>query len=389
MSVRTAIIGVGVMGKKYAEMITAGQVKDMTLTAVVARKPEVRDWAENLINGDKSKPNVYASSEELFDNSELYDAVLIVTPHKTHPELAKRAFELGKHVLCDKPAGVTIKQAQEMSEGAKAADRIYGMIFHQRMYPKYKKIKEILDSGALGKLSRIMLVNSRYFRTAAYHRSGSWRSSWNGEGGGALINQGAHILDIWQWLFGMPDEIYADIVFGKYNDFMVDDEATIQMRYKDNLTAVFMLTTGEAVWEERLEIIGSRGKMLLENDTLHIWHYSMDSNEYIKTCQSVSRENMEITEEIIQFQKAVEPYPQMLENFAGAVINGDASMLAVPGESAVNQIMLTNAAYYSAWNKCAVKLPLDAKIYDKAFAKKCEEEAGERLVQPMPFQILP
>ena len=115
MSVRTAIIGVGGMGRKYAEMITAGQVKDMTLTAVVARRPEVRDWAENLVNGDKSRPNVYASSEELFNNPEMYDAVLIVTPHKTHPEFAKRAFELGKHVLCDKPAGVTINIGQRRS----------------------------------------------------------------------------------------------------------------------------------------------------------------------------------------------------------------------------------------------------------------------------------
>lgn len=374
MNIRTAIIGVGVMGKKYAEMIVAGQVKNMSLTAVVARRQEMKEWAESLVNSDGIKPKVYSSAEDLFDDPEQYDAVLIVTPHRTHPEFARRAFELGKHVICDKPAGVTIGQARQMADDAKAAGRIYAMIFHQRKYPKYRKIKEILETKELGRLSRIMLVNSRYFRTASYHASGSWRSSWCGEGGGALINQGAHILDIWQWLFGMPNEIYADIPFGKYNDFMVDDEATIQMRYSDDLTAVFMLTTGEAVWEERLEIIGSKGKMLLENDTLHIWRYSMDSNEYIKTQQVTSRENMEITEEVIQFEKAQEPYVQMLENFAEAVISGDESILTASGESAVNQLMLTNSAYYSAWKGCRVSLPLDSAAYEAALEQQCEKE---------------
>lgn len=376
--VRTALIGIGVMGKKYAEMIASGQVADMLLTAVVVRRDEMLDWAEGLVNTDGERPDIYRDTDALFDNPSGYDAVLIVTPHKTHPQLARRAFELGKHVLCDKPAGVSIGQALQMAADSEASGRIYGMIFHQRMYPKYQKIKEILERGELGTLNRIMLVNSRYFRTHSYHRSGSWRSSWKGEGGGALINQGAHILDIWQWLFGMPEKIYADIPFGKYNDFMVDDEATIQMRYPGNVTAVFMLTTGEAVWEERLEIVGSRGKLLLENDTLHIKRYSSDSLEYMKTQQVTSRENLEIEEEVIEFEKAQEPYPQMLQNFAEAVLCGDASMLAVPGSSAVNQLMLTNAAYYSAWTGQQVTLPLDSKVYEEALQRQCEKE-NERI----------
>lgn len=376
--VRTALIGVGVMGKKYAEMIAAGKVANMSLAAVVVRRSEMREWAESLVNTDGQRPDIYRDTDALFDNPSGYDAVLIVTPHKTHPQLARRAFELGKHVLCDKPAGVSVGQAFQMTADSEAAGKIYGMIFHQRMYPKYQKIKEILERGELGTLNRIMLVNSRYFRTHSYHRSGGWRSSWNGEGGGALINQGAHILDIWQWLFGMPETIYADIPFGKYNDFMVDDEVTIQMRYPGNVTAVFMLTTGEAVWEERLEIIGSRGKLLLENDTLHIKRYSSDSLEYMKTQQVTSRENMEIEEEVMEFEKAQEPYPQMLQNFAEAVLCDDASILVVPGSSAVNQLMLTNAAYYSAWKGQQVTLPLDSGVYEAELREQCEREEKEK-----------
>ncbi len=372
--VRTVLIGVGVMGKKYAEMITKGEVPNMTLTAVVIRRPEQQEWGKQLVNVDGTHPIIYQSAEELFDNPDEYDAVLIVTPHKLHPEQAKRAFMLGKHVMCDKPAGAAIGEALDMARAAANADRIYAMMFHQRLYPKYQKIKQILENNELGKLCRIMLVNSRYFRTAHYHASGTWRSSWNGEGGGALINQGQHILDIWQWLFGMPEKLYADIPFGKYNSFKVDDEATIQMRYPDNLTAVFMLTTGEAIWEERLEIIGTKGKLLLEDDTLHIWRYSEDASQYIATHKVTSREELTFTEETVRFEKSAEPYPQMLENFADAVIKNDDSLLIAKGKDAVNPLMLTNAAYYSAWNSAAVTLPLSPDIYDTALEQHCQDE---------------
>lgn len=372
--VRVALIGIGVMGKKYAEMITAGEAESMVLSAVVVRRPEMLSWAEALENADGIKPTVYKNTEELFAHPEDYDAVLIVTPHKTHAEFAKRAFELGKNVLCDKPAGATIGQAMDMTAQAKECGLVYGMIFHQRRYPKYRKIKEILEKKELGALQRVMLVNSRYFRTEYYHKSGSWRSSWQGEGGGVLINQGAHLLDIWQWLFGMPETIYADVPFGKYNDFMVDDEATVQMRYADGMTGTFFLTTGEAVWEERLEIIGSKGKILLENDTLHVWHYSQDILEYMKTEQVTTRENLTIEEEVISFEKAKEPYQELLENFARAVLDGGETALIAPGEDALNQIMLTNAAYYSAWKEGVVTLPVDREAYDEELEKRCIEE---------------
>lgn len=372
--IRVALVGVGVMGSKYADMIVSGEVKNMVLTGVVARNPKAKAWAEALVDPSGMHPNIYADVDELFAHADDFEAVIIATPHKTHEEIAVRAFELGKHVLCDKPAGATIGQARNMTDASKKYDRVYGMIFHQHRYPKYLHIKQALDNGELGELKRMLVVNSRYFRTAHYHRSGSWRSSWNGEGGGALINQGAHILDMWQWLFGMPVKLYAEIPFGKYNDFKVDDEATISMRYANGATGVFLLTTGEAVWQERLEIVGTKGRMLLEDDTLHIYRYSKDSTEYIATEEVNSRENLALTEEVIDFGKAKEPYVEMLENFAEAVLAGDSSILFVPGEDAVNQLMLTNGAYYSAWKGIPVELPLDAKAYEEAFKEQCEGE---------------
>jgi len=267
-----------------------------------------------------------------------------------------------------------LRRREDLDEFDVRPRRKNGMIFHQHRYPKYLHIKEALENGELGVLKRFMVVNSRYFRTAHYHKSGSWRSSWNGEGGGVLINQGAHILDIWQWLFGMPETVYADIPFGKYNDFMVDDEATIHMRYAGGATGVFMITTGEAVWQERLEIVGTKGRMLLEDDVLHVYRYSKDSKEYMDTEAVNSRDNLAIMEEVIDFGKAKEPYVEMLENFAEAVLTGDSSILIAPGAEAIHQLMLTNAAYFSAWKKAAVTLPLDAGEYEKAFAEACRQE---------------
>ncbi len=369
--VRIALVGAGGMGRKYAQMLVEGQVQNMELTGVVARNDNAREWAAQL---QQENLNVYADTQEMFESPDDYDAVLIVTPHKSHCEIAKRAFELGKHVLCDKPAAENIKDAADMKKWADEADLMYGLIFHQRLYPKYLKIKEILDNAELGSLKRIMLVNSRYFRTAYYHSSASWRSSWNGEGGGALINQGAHILDVWQWLFGMPKSLYAMIPYGKYNDFKVDDEVTLMMTYPDNLTAVFMLTTGEGVWEERLEIVGTKGKLLMENDTLTIWKFNEDLEEYMAVQQVNTRENLEIQEDKLEFVKVEEPYAKLFENFARAVITGDRSLLTADGEDALNQLMLTNGAYYSAWNRETVVLPLDVNRYQRAYEQACRDE---------------
>lgn len=370
---RVVLVGVGMMGSKYAAMIVSGEVKNMELVGLVARKPSAKEWAASLSCDSGKSIYVYSDTEEMFEHAQDYDAVIIATPHKSHEEIAVKAFKLGKHVLCDKPAAATIGQAQRMIKASKECDRRYALVFHQREYEKYRYIKAAIVDGMIGHIRRIMMVNSRYLRTAHYHKSGSWRSSFTGEGGGALINQGAHILDIWQWLFGMPCRIFANIPFGKYNDFCVDDEATITMNYEDGTTGLFMLTTGEAVWQERLEIVGTKGTLRLEDDTLHIYRHE-DVQEYILSKNVNSREELSITEDVIEFEKAKEPYVNVLENFAKAVLSGDDSILIAPGTDGINQLMLTNAAYYSAWKKEAVSLPLDASVYEHALSSACEKE---------------
>ena len=354
---KVALIGVGSVGKKYARMITAGEVPHMKLSAVVIRRDELIEWGESLVNTDGDNARIFRSAEELFETGEsCYDAVIIATPHKTHKELALKALA--------------------MQKAASESGRIYGMIFHQRLYPKYIRIKQMIDNGELGDIKRVCLINSRYLRTSYYHKSGSWRSSFAGEGGGALINQGQHILDMYQYLFGMPQKLFAAIPFGKYNDFIVDDEATIVMEYDNGKTGTFILSTGEACHEERLEIIGTKARILLEDDTLTITRHR-DVCEYIKNEEVNSRQNMTFAEETIQFEKASEPYAQLFENFANAVLKGDESYLTVKGSEGINSLMLCASAYYSACKGIKVELPLEASDYKELMDELIKKEEGE------------
>ncbi len=364
---RAALIGVGNMGKKYAQMIVSGEVSNMKLTAVVIRRDELMAWGKSLVNTDGESVKIFRSADEMFESEakdSLFDAVIIATPHKTHAKLALQAFASGKDVLCDKPAAADIGEALAMNEAAKKSKRIYGMVFHQRLYPKYMKIKNLIDSGELGKLRRVNLINSRYLRTSHYHKSGAWRSSFAGEGGGALINQGQHILDMFQYLFGMPQRMFALIPFGKYNDFAVDDEDTIIMDYDNGMTASFVLTTGEACHEERLEIIGTKAKILLEDNVLNITRHQ-DVEEYIKTETVNSRENMQYIKETIEFPKTPEPYIELLERFAKASLEHNDSYLVAKGEEGINSLMLCAGAYYSASKGIQVNLPVGAEDYSR------------------------
>lgn len=364
-----AVIGIGTMGKKYAKMIQEGRISGMCLGAVCCRSHESSQWAKAELGGEIP---VFQDTEKLFDASELFDACLIVTPHKLHPEMIIQAFDKGKHIFCDKPIGVSMGQCLKIRQKAEEKDLVFAMMFHQRMYPKYERIHELLESGTLGQIRRILMENSRYYRTWHYHKSGSWRSSWRGEGGGALLNQGQHLLDIWQWLFGMTESLYALIPYGKYNDFSVDDEATIVMKYPDKKTAVFILTTGEGTWTERLEIVGSKGTLLLEDSHLTLHLYDRDLEEYKRTASCNSREELKerVTEET--FPQDEEPYEEMLADFAQAVL--EKRPVRVNGLEGLNSLELTNAAYLSAWMGAPVSLPIDEVQYERELEKRIREE---------------
>lgn len=365
--VRCAVIGIGSMGKKYAQMIGAGEIEGLTLSAVCCRSQENADWAKNNL------PNtvcVFRSEDELYGHSDEFDAVIIVTPHKCHPPMAIRAFKAGKHVLCDKPAGTTVADAEAINEAASRTDRVYAMMCHQRTYAQYREIKKLLNMRSIGHIRRVILENSSFFRTRFYHKSGSWRSSWKGEGGGALINQGYHLLDMWQYLFGLPKSVYAQIPFGKYNDFAVDDEVTIVMEYPEKMTGTFIISTGEGSSTERLEIVGTKGRILLDKNKLTLSNFDCDTVEYSKRAQVTSRQELKENTQEFTFEEDDKAYGVMLKNFADAILYGE--KVIARGEDSAGTLSLVNAAYLSAWNGKRVHLPIDMGEY------LCELEKREK-----------
>ena len=368
-TVNCAIIGIGTMGKKYAKLIGDGKIEGLTLSAVVCRSQENTKWAkENL----PDTVAIYNSEDDLYKRPESFDAVIIVTPHKSHPPIAIRALNAGKHVMCDKPAGATVADAIAINEAASRTDTVYAMMCHQRTYAQYKKIKELLNMRSIGHITRVMLENSGFFRTKFYHKSGSWRSSWSGEGGGALINQGYHLLDMWQYLFGLPQSVYADIPFGKYNDFAVDDEATVIMDYPEKMTGTFIITTGEGSPTERLEIVGTKGRILLDGNKLTLTHFDCDTREYAKCAQVTSRQELKESTKEFFFEEEDRAYEVMLENFADAVLYGKEPIAR--GEDSAATLSLVNAAYLSAWKGKKISLPLNTDEYISALAEKEKAE---------------
>lgn len=309
--VRCAIVGLGVQGKKYAKIIYGGEIENMELVGVVARSEKTSEWAEENIPGVK----IYADCEQLFNNSIGFDAVIITTPHKSHPEIAMMAFEKGKGVLCDKPSGISVREVEKMNKMSEGYP--FAMMFNNRIQPVYKWIKESLEKKEIGNVKRILFESSKNLRTQHYHNSSGWRSTWEGEGGGALINQGQHLLDLWCWYFGMPEKVTGNICYGKYNDFDVDDEATIIMKYKDK-SGVFIISTGEPMGDDRIEIIGTEGKIVAEGNNVKLWKYE-NSIEYIKNACVNNGDALKGNAEEMYFAPEKKPYNIMLKNFADYV----------------------------------------------------------------------
>ena len=336
---KTGIVGFGNMGSAHAGYVLDGKVPNMEITAVCDLIPARLDYAKELM------PNV-----AVFDNADdmyasgLCDAAIIATPHYAHPVLAVSAFGHGLHVLCEKPAGVYTKQVLEMNEAAKKAGTVFEVDFCLRVTPLYRTLKEFLEKTELGHIKRITWQVTNWYRPQAYHDSAAWRSTWATEGGGTLINQNPHQIDLWQWLFGMPDELMADVSFGKYYDIEVDDDVTAIMRYKNGTTGVYMTSTGEAPGTNRLDISCDMGRIVVENDKIVFDRNVMSERQWNADGQD---DDIPTTREEIPVTYEWEINEGIDRNFAAAVLNGD--KVVAPGLEGITELTMSNAMYLSAW----------------------------------------
>ena len=354
--VRLGIIGVGNMGSGHAANILAGKCPEIELTAVADRREARRQWAKDTL------PEGTAIFEEGSDliQSGLCDAVHICTPHYQHPTLAMEAFAAGLHVMCEKPAGVYTKAVREMNEAAEKSGNVFAMMFNQRTNCVYRKMHEMVHSGQLGELKRVNWIITDWYRTQIYYDSGDWRATWEGEGGGVLLNQCPHQLDLLQWICGLPVKVQAFCHIGKWHDIEVEDDVTAYLEYENGATGVFVTTTGDAPGTNRFEVTGTLGKLVCENDKLTFWKLAQDEREFCRTategfaqpqCQQVE---VETNGENLQ-------HVGVLNAFAGKILHG--TPLVAEGTEGLGGLTLSNAMHLSSWLGRAVDIPFDEELF--------------------------
>ena len=375
--VRFGLIGAGNQGTYYAsELIHKGKVPNAVLTAVCDNNPLKIDLIKEKLNDPSIQ---YFSNYQDLLNSHLVDAVIIVTPHYEHPRIAIDAFKSSIHVLCDKPAGVYVSQVEQMNEEANKHNVLFTMMFNQRTNSVYKKMKEMIDNNELGKLQRITWIITDWFRTEKYYQSGDWRATWNKEGGGVLINQCPHQLDLLLWLINKKiKSVQAMCEYGKYHDIEVEDDATAIIEFEDGVIGTFVASTGEFPGTNRLEISGTKGKLLIDSNLeskLLFYKNEEDSLLY----SSHAKEAFPIIKSFKEEVKTSGENPQHIEiirNFTEAILGHE--KLFVDGKEGIKQVELMNAIELSGWDGGErIKFPLDNQRYKKELdehAKKSKEK---------------
>lgn len=341
--VRIGIIGLGNMGAAHAVHIhLQKKVPNMVLGAVCDISAERREWAGKQLAGVP----VFENATEMY-RSGLIDSVLIAVPHYDHPALAIEGFQHGLHVLVEKPAGVYTKQVLEMNAAAEKSDKLFCIMYNQRTNPVYQKVRDLVQSGELGELKRVVWIVTDWYRPQAYHDSGSWRSTWEGEGGGTLINQNPHNLDLIQWMLGMPKRLRSFCSFGKFYNIEVEDDVTAYLEYGNGATGVYITSTGEAPGTNRLEISGDMGKIVVEKNKLTFHRNRISEREHNRINTEAFKKPECWTCDIPVAQDGGEQHIGILKNFTRAILNGE--KLLAPGEEGIYGLTISNAIHYSTW----------------------------------------
>ncbi len=349
--VRLGIIGIGNMGSSHTKSIMAGKVEGMVLTAVADVNPDKLKWME------ETYPEVarFATASEMMDSG-LVDAVLVATPHYYHPPLVTEALSKGLHAISEKPAGVYTKAVRELNEYAQKQDKTFAIMFNQRTNCVYRKMKEIIASGEMGAIRRVNWIITDWYRSQSYYDSGAWRATWAGEGGGVLLNQCPHNLDLLQWICGMPSKVTAFTHNGKWHDIEVEDDVTAYLEYPNGATGVFITTTGDCPGTNRFEVTLDWGKLVCDGNKLIQYKLEMSEPEFSATYKNgfgtPNGEEIEVETDGLNPQ-----HNEVLRAFAAHILKGEP--LVAPGVEGINGLTLSNAMHLSSWTGETVTLPID------------------------------
>jgi len=369
-TLKVGIVGVGNMGSAHASTISGGKVNGMQLAALCDINPERAAFLRETF-----PVPVYTDFDEMLESEQL-DAVIVATPHYSHCELAEKALARGLHILVEKPMSVRTSEAEHLAEIAKSSDKVFAIMFNQRTNELFRRAKKLISDGELGKIKKSVWIITNWYRTQAYYDSGSWRATWRGEGGGVLMNQAPHQLDLWQWILGMPENVTAFGSVAKYHNIEVEDDATVVTTYADGGLGIFTTSTGEFPGTNRLEISGTLGKIVLEDGLLKHWRLREDEEKFrFSSKEGFAKIPFDYSE--TAQDESENGHLSILQNFADAILSG--AELIAPGIQGVNEITLANAAYLSMWTGKTVSLPLDCCEFNAELAKRIStSETGKK-----------
>jgi len=354
---RIGVVGMGNMGNTHARNLLDGKIPRVKLTAVCDVNPDKLEVDPEI--------KTFTDSKALIRSGEV-DAVLIATPHYSHTIIGIDALQNGLHVLVEKPISVHKADCERLIAAHQNKNQVFAAMFNQRTDLYYQKIRSLVKSGELGEIRRVNWIITNWFRTEAYYASGGWRATWGGEGGGVLLNQCPHNIDLFWWIFGMPKRVRAFCSFGRYHNIEVEDDVTAYFEFPNGATGVFITSTGEAPGTNRLEITGERGKLVYENDELRFTRNEVEMTRFSKTA-SGGFATPPVWNVRIPANGHGGQHNEILKNFADAIL--DKTPLLAPANEGIYSVELANSIVYSALQNKTVELPLDAASYERQLKK--------------------
>ena len=361
--IKLGILGVGNIGGHHVRNLLDGKCPEIELAAVCDLKPERTAWVKEAL------PEVaeFTNAEEMIRSGKI-DSLLVSVPHYDHPRYAMMAMQAGLNVLVEKPAGVYTKQVLEMNRVADECNVVFGLMMNQRTNCIYRKMREIVKSGEMGAIRRTNWIITNWYRPQAYYDSGDWRATWSGEGGGVLLNQCPHNLDLWQWICGMPTKVTAKLHFGKWHDIEVEDDVSAYVEYENGATGIFVTTTGDAPGTNRFEITLEKGKLIAEGETLTMWKSEISEPEFSKT-NTVPFGGMTFEEIKVETDGENPQHVGVLNAFAAAILRGEP--LVADGREGINGLSISNAMHLSAWTGKEIELAsFDHDLYEAELMKR-------------------
>ncbi len=369
---RIGVVGIGNMGSSHVRDLHAGKVEGAILSAVCDIKQSRLDFVTETYGGDIK---TFLDFDELIA-AKVVDALIIATPHYDHPIMGIKGLDADLHILVEKPIGVFTKAVEALNERAKSSDKVFSIMYNQRTNPLYKKVRDLVQNGELGEFRRVNWIITDWYRTQWYYNSGGWRATWKGEGGGVLINQCPHQLDLIQWICGMPNKVRAFCHEGKQHDIEVEDEVTAYLEFPNGASGVFITSTGEAPGTNRLEIVGDMGKIVVEGGALSFYRNRVNEREHNASCQQGFQkpENWSCQIPIDGIETA---HVGIMQNFVNAILKNETQI--TPGSEGINGLTISNAMHLSSWTDNWVTLPLDtdffySQLQEKIAASKVEKQ---------------